>query len=109
MAMNPEVWGPHYWFFIHTVALSYPLNPNEITKRKYYTLINDMPLFIPDGKSAKNFSDLLDKYPVKPYLDSRASFTKWAHYVHNKINFMCDKPQVSSVEAMNRYLSLIHI
>ena len=103
MGLNPEVWGPHYWFFIHTVAMSYPLSPNEITKKKYYSLINDMPLFIPDQKCAKNFSDLLDKYPVTPYLDSRASFTKWAHFIHNKINFTIGKPQVSSVEAMNRY------
>ena len=50
MGLNPEVWGPHYWFFIHTVAMSYPLSPNEITKKKYYSLINDMPLFIPDQK-----------------------------------------------------------
>ena len=24
--MNPEVWGPPFWFFLHTLALTYPLH-----------------------------------------------------------------------------------
>ena len=47
MEFDPNVWGPHYWFFLHTVAESYPLYPNEVTKKKYYELIQNMPLFIP--------------------------------------------------------------
>ena len=103
MGLNPEVWGPHYWFFLRTIAISYPLNPNEITKKKYYSFINDLPLFIPDARSATNFSDLLDKYPVKPYLDSRASLIKWVTFVHNKVNFALGKPEISEGEAMSRY------
>ena len=31
---NPIIWGPHYWFVLYTIALSYPLNVNESTKKK---------------------------------------------------------------------------
>tara|TARA_X000000950_G_scaffold273870_1_gene358192 strand:+ start:918 stop:1349 length:432 start_codon:yes stop_codon:yes gene_type:complete len=103
MALNPEVWGPHYWFVIHTIALTYPLNPNDITKKKYYNFIQDLPLFIPDTKSAKQFGELLDKYPLTPYLDSRTSFNKWVNFIHNKINFILEKPDVNLLDAMNRY------
>ena len=48
MVLNPEIWGPHYWFFIYTLALSYPLNPNDTTKKKYYDFIQNLPIFIPD-------------------------------------------------------------
>ena len=34
MALAPEVWAPHYWFVLMTIALSYPLNPNDVTKKK---------------------------------------------------------------------------
>ena len=33
-----------------------------------------------------NFLDLLDKYPVTPYLSSRMSFMKWVNFIFNKIN-----------------------
>ena len=33
MNFEPEIWGPHYWFFLHTVAESYPLHPTSVTKK----------------------------------------------------------------------------
>ena len=39
MVLDPKIWGPHYWFFLHTIALNYPLYPNDISKRKYYDVI----------------------------------------------------------------------
>ena len=46
-SLDPTVWGPHYWFFLHTIALTYPIRPNEVTKKKHYELMQNMPLFIP--------------------------------------------------------------
>ena len=91
MNFDPDVWGPHYWFFMHTIAHSYPESPNAVTKRKYYDLIQNMPLFIPVSDIGNKFSSLLDKYPVTPYLDSRESFIRWVHFVHNKVNVSLGK------------------
>ena len=33
MTLNPEIWGPHYWFVLYTIAISYPLNPNDVSKK----------------------------------------------------------------------------
>ena len=103
MILNPEIWGPHYWFFIYTLALSYPLNPNETTKKKYYDFIQNLPIFIPISEIGNTFSIFLDKYPVTPYLDSRESFIKWVHFVHNKLNQYLNKPEVSYYKAMDNY------
>ena len=65
--LDPKIWGPHYWFFIHTVAMTYPIRPNAITKKKYYEFIQNLPLFIPVENMSGEFSKLLDKYPVTPY------------------------------------------
>ena len=35
MALDPKIWGPQYWFVLHTIALNYPLYPNETIKKKY--------------------------------------------------------------------------
>ena len=103
MSLDPTVWGPHYWFVLHTIALSYPLSPNSTTKKKYYDFIQNLPLFIPIPEMGNTFSTFLDKYPVTPYLDSRESFVKWMHFIHNKINVALDYPELSMEEAMTEY------
>lgn len=103
MTLDPKIWGPHYWFVLHTIALSYPKNPNEVTKKKYYDFIQNIPLFIPIEDIGNTFSKLIDKYPVTPYLDSRESFIRWMHYVHNKINVALLMPELTMEEAMTSY------
>lgn len=105
MEFDPTVWGPHYWFFLHTIAHSYPKTPNEVTKRKYYDTIQNMPLFIPDSDIGDRFSQLLDKYPVSPYLGSRESFVRWVHFIHNKINVLLGKDEMSLLESVDAYFT----
>jgi hypothetical protein len=103
MALNPEVWGPFYWFVLHTIALTYPINPNEVIKKKYYDFIQNLPLFLPVSTIGNQFSVLLDKFPVTPYLDSQPSFVKWMHFIHNKINETLNKPEITMEDAMVNY------
>lgn len=100
---DPEVWGPHYWFFLQTVAHTYPEFPNSVTKRKYYDFIQNLPLFIPNAKIGDKFSGLLDSFPVSPYLDGRDSFIRWVHFMHNKVNLMLGKTEISLFAALDNY------
>jgi hypothetical protein len=95
MALDPKVFGPHYWFFLHTIALNYPKYPNAVTKKIYYDFIQNLPVFIPIEKHASDFSKMLDEYPVSPYLDSRDSLVRWMHFIHNKINEKLEKRKIS--------------
>ncbi len=101
--LDPKIWGPHYWFFIHTVAMTYPIRPNAVTKKKYYEFIQNLPLFIPVESISGEFSKLIDKYPVTPYLDNRESLIRWTHFIHNKINQKLEKPQISLSEFYIKY------
>ena len=95
MNFDPAVWGPHYWFFLHTIAQIYPDYPDKAIKRKYYDLIHNMPTFLPIGTMGNKFSDLINKYPVSPYLDNRESLVRWVHFIHNKINEKLNKPKIN--------------
>jgi hypothetical protein len=101
--LRPEIWGPHYWFVLYTMALNYPNNPNDTTKKKYYDFIQNLPLFLPDVNIGNLFLEFLNNYPVTPYLDSRESFIKWNHFIHNKINVYLGKPEITYYDAMNQY------
>ena len=104
--LDAEVWGPHYWFVLHTITICYPLKPNETVKKRYYNFINLLPMLIPNEEMGKNLSKLLDAYPVLPYLDSRESFTKWMHFIHNRINEKLKKPSIKYNDFLEEYFSL---
>jgi FAD-linked sulfhydryl oxidase len=101
--LDPKVWGPHYWFFLHTLAMTYPHHPNAVTKKKYYEFIQNLPLFLPVEEISGEFSKLIDKYPITPYLDNRDSFVRWMHFIHNKINEKLEKPTISLNEFFVEY------
>jgi hypothetical protein len=101
--LDPTIWGPHFWFFLHTIAMTYPIRPNEVTRKKYYEFIMNLPIFIPIESMGSDFSKLLDEYPVTAYLDSRDSFIRWMHFIHNKINEKLEKPKISMNEFYIKY------
>jgi hypothetical protein len=101
---KPEIWGPYYWFFLHTVALIYPIHPNSITKKKYYEFIQNFHLFIPNEKISSYFHKLVSiENPVTPYLDNRNSLVTWIHFIHNKVNRHLEKPEISIQLMLDRY------
>ena len=99
----PEIWGPPYWFVLHTIAQTYPTTPNSVTKRKYYDFIQNLPLFIPNPEISNHFISLLDRFPVSPYLDNRDSFIRWVHFIHNRINRILGKEEITLFEALDQY------
>jgi len=101
--LNPIIWGPHYWFVLHTIALTYPDKPNETIKKKYYDLIQNLPLFIPNVSVSKDLVILLDNFPVTPYLESKESFMKWTHFLHNHINTLSEKSTVTYNDSLKIY------
>lgn len=107
--LDPKIWGPHYWFFLHTLAMTYPHHPNSVTKKKYYEFIQNLPLFIPVEEISTEFSKMIELYPITPYLDNRDSFLRWMHFIHNKINEKLEKPPITLndffLEYYNQYKS----
>ena len=92
--MDPNIWGPHYWFTLQTIAMTYPDTPTDTIKKKYYNLFSDLPLFIPNRSMGHKFIELLDKYPIAPYLSDKLSLMKWLHFIHTKINQKLKKKQI---------------
>tara|TARA_Y100000590_G_C15181789_1_gene811537 strand:- start:216 stop:644 length:429 start_codon:yes stop_codon:yes gene_type:complete len=105
MFLSSTVWGPHYWFVLQTISMTYPETPNETIKKHYYNLIQNLPLFIPNKKMSKNFEYLLNEFPISPYLSSRLSFMKWVHFIHNKINKKIGKKEINFFKGLEKYYS----
>lgn len=98
-----EVWGPPYWFVFHSIAKTYPEKPTNVSKKKYYDFIQNIPIFLPCHELGDAFAEMLELYPVTPYLDSRKSLVKWFCFIHNRINVSLDKETYSYDEAEFEY------
>ena len=38
MDLEPNIWGPHYWFFLHSITFTYPKKPTSATKKNIMIL-----------------------------------------------------------------------
>lgn len=101
--LDQKIWFPHIWFFLNTIAYTYPETPNKVTKRKYYDFIQNVPLFLPNEEIGNHFSHLLDIFPVTPYLANKDSFSYWIHFIHNKMNRFLGEPEKSYFDHMDEY------
>mgnify|MGYP005655987525 CR=1 FL=1 len=85
--LNPEIWGPHAWFFLESVTLGYPDNPTKIDKIKaknFFLLLEHM---IPCEKCRYNYSQHLKKYPISnEILSNKLNLFKWINNIHNSVN-----------------------
>ena len=61
MGLNYNIWLPHLKFTLQTIAITYPAKPNDVSKRKYYDLIQNLPVLFPLEPIGNNFLKLLDK------------------------------------------------
>ena len=103
MGLDPNVWLPHYQFIMQTISISYPKNPNDVSKKKYYDFIQNLPVFLPDNPLGSQFTKLLDEFPVTPYLSSRMSFMKWVHFVCNKLYESQEMTTHSFMDSLEEY------
>lgn len=101
--LNPNIWIPHIWFFLYTVAHTYPDTPNAVTKRKYYDFVQNLPLYFPEDACSNHFSRVLDNFPVTPYLDNKDSFTYWVHCVHNRMNAYIGEAEKTYLQHLDDY------
>lgn len=102
-------WLNHYFFVLHTIASHYPKVANAVTKKKYYTFIQDLPVLFPEPKLGDLIAKYLDKYPLTPYLDKREDFMKWHHFIHNKICEHYGYETLNYSDYIDRYQKKHHI
>ena len=94
--MNPETWGPHCWFLIHSVALNYPKNPTDDDMKHYQEFYNGLQYVLPCSTCSQNYKKHLKELPItNEVLSSRKTLFYWTVDIHNKVNKMKGKSKYS--------------
>lgn len=101
--MNPEVWGPPAWTFLHSVTLAYPDNPTDTDKTNYEKFFTSLQPILPCAKCSQNYYRHLQEDPISNHLENKKSLVNWLINVHNKVNSTNDKRVLTYNEVMNHY------
>ena len=104
--MNPNIWGPGAWLFLHSITLSYPTKPTYQQKRIYSDFFNLLAYVLPCLKCKENYKKHITENPISHNLDTKKDFIKWLINIHNKTNKINDKKEISYKEFETIYSDL---
>ena len=102
--MNPKIWGPHAWFFLHSITLGYPDNPSTSEKNNIKNFFLSVGNVLPCPLCRSNYVKHLVKYPLDEYaLSSKKSLVQWLINIHNAVNRLYGRKELSYDDVMDKY------
>ena len=104
--MEPKVWGPGAWLFLHSITLNYPENPTDKDKMFYKNFFLNLQNVLPCPSCAQHYSMNLKKFPIDPALENRELLVKWLIDIHNEVNVKNNKRKYSYNEVIDKYNKL---
>lgn len=102
--MNPKIWGPHAWVFLHTITLNYPDNPTPEQKKQYQRFFQSLADVIPCDKCKYNYIKKIKNNPVN--VNNRTELVKWLLTIHNDVNKSNGKEELSMSDFIKKYKNL---
>lgn len=104
--MQPNIWGPGAWIFLHSISLHYPDFPTVQDKKIMYDFVYLLAKVLPCDVCQEHFQEYLRQHPVNFHLDSRFSFARWLVNAHNSVNVLNGKPVLSMEDFEKKYTML---
>lgn len=102
--MDPKIWGPPGWLFMHSITLVYPKNPTPKDKETYKNFFLHMSEVLPCSACRHNFKLHLVKYPLDDtVLSSRRNLVEWLVNVHNEVNHINNKDKFTYDYFLKKY------
>lgn len=104
MSIPNDIWGKHFWYTIHFIALSYPENPSALDKNDYRFFYNTLYKVLPCTLCAENYKKHLGEIPLTTdtFKNNKTLFD-WTVNMHNLVNLELKKRTWTLTEAWNYY------
>lgn len=102
--MNPKIWGPHAWIFLHSITMAYPDCPKEDEKQSIKNFFYNLRSVLPCDKCKINYDNHLAEYPLSnEILNSKSKLINWLIDIHNSVNKLNNKKNMSYDDMMKLY------
>lgn len=100
---QPAEFGPHYWFVIHNMGLTYPMRPNRVAKKRMSAFIEALPVLLPCKDCSEHAKEYLSQHSVCDAVKSRESLYTFLWNFHNHVNERLGKRQMSLKDSLKIY------
>ena len=105
--MEPKIWGPPAWIFLHSVTLNYPNNPTPQDKEDYRIFLDSLQHILPCPTCKEHYAKNIRSNPIN--LRDRTSLINWLIDIHNQVNIYNSKPKLSYQEVYDIYDKLYNL
>jgi hypothetical protein len=93
-AVRTNVWGPPFWFFLHSMTLAYPKkideNNKEHLKKKegMNMFLYNLGYVLPCNICSSSYNEYIKepRYKIENYLGSRAKLSRFIYLIHERVN-----------------------
>ena len=97
--MKPELWGPHAWIVIHSIAYDYPKEASTDTQQHAICFINSLTHLLPCRKCRHHLSEHLNQQELRRAVAGRDLFFAFTVDLHNIVNATLGKPAITTEQA----------
>ena len=101
--MEPQVWGKHGWFFLHSITMGYPDHPTNTDRDKYRSFFYNIGSVLPCNKCQTNYRKHMEQIPIEPALINRSKLVEWLINIHNLTNRETGKKELTYDEVIKIY------
>lgn len=101
--MDPKIWGPHAWFFLHTMAFAYPYKPRHDQQHTMKQFLLHLGGTLPCQACQQHYQQHLQKRSLDAAVLSKDNLFKWMVDIHNDVNRQLGKPEMSLDNAYKKY------
>ena len=101
--MDPLIWGPHAWFFLHSITLVYPDNPSEQEKINFFNFFKTLGNILPCMVCRENYKNHFIKHPLRKQLKNKKDLQQWLVTIHNEVNKIHKKKKFTHKEFKELY------
>lgn len=106
MGIDPNIWGPNAWTFIHLMILS-EKEPFDTTRLAYYEqFFNLLKHLLPCESCRQHVSEHLTKMPELSSLTTKRALFDWSVTLHNHVNEMLKKKTWDLNQAYNHWIAV---
>ena len=101
--MDSKIWGPYFWFTLHTITLSYPDKPTYENKRQFNDFFMVLQHVIPCNVCKEHYIKHISNFPISTALDSKEHLVMWLFNLHNMVNRELKKKEITFLEFQEKY------
>ena len=101
--MNPVIWGPPAWDFLHTITFNYPTRPTQNDMEHAILFFKSLGNMLPCVVCQEHYKQNLEKYPIELAVISRERMINWLVNIHNQVNIILGKKIYNVNDIIEKY------